>query len=221
VGPNYQVSSKSINRTPHRKTDKQVKWHDASRSQWLEYRLRRSRKGATLTWLLLRSSLGRAAAKQQPHCLLARLTVRQQPVQGGSIVGHAKPYSSYNSWSNLLIFGHNSVHRHMHWLMSDFLICALMSKWQALRVGNRRNFPYFSIWHWEYGRHGIQKGLHESEDRYIYLPTKFGCDRSIVVGCRSWNDRQTSRQKSWNDNKTHSLHCTANVTQQTDRHLDW
>jgi len=28
----------------------------------------------------------------------------------------------------------------------------------------------------------------------IYLPTKFGCDRSIVVGCRSWNDRQTSRQ---------------------------
>ena len=28
----------------------------------------------------------------------------------------------------------------------------------------------------------------------IYLPTKFGSDRSIVVGCRSWNDRQTSRQ---------------------------
>jgi len=28
----------------------------------------------------------------------------------------------------------------------------------------------------------------------IYLPTKFGCDRSIVVGCRSRNDRQTSRQ---------------------------
>jgi len=23
----------------------------------------------------------------------------------------------------------------------------------------------------------------------IYLPTKFGSDRSIVVGCRSWNDR--------------------------------
>jgi len=28
----------------------------------------------------------------------------------------------------------------------------------------------------------------------IYLPTKFGCDRSIVVGCRTQNDRQTSRQ---------------------------
>jgi len=28
----------------------------------------------------------------------------------------------------------------------------------------------------------------------IYLPTKFGCDRSIVVGCRSRNDQQTSRQ---------------------------
>ena len=26
------------------------------------------------------------------------------------------------------------------------------------------------------------------------MPTKFGCDRSIVVGCRSQNDRQTSRQ---------------------------
>jgi len=44
----------------------------------------------------------------------------------------------------------------------------------------------------------------------IYLPTKFGCDRSIVVGCRSRNDRQTSRfqtdrQTEWNDNKAHSL----------------
>ena len=28
----------------------------------------------------------------------------------------------------------------------------------------------------------------------LYLPTKFGCDRSIVVGCRLQNDRQTSRQ---------------------------
>jgi len=33
---------------------------------------------------------------------------------------------------------------------------------------------------------------------YIYLPTKFGCDRSIVVGCRSRNDRQTDRQTEWN-----------------------
>ena len=28
----------------------------------------------------------------------------------------------------------------------------------------------------------------------IYLPIKFDCDRSIVVGCRSRNDLQTSRQ---------------------------
>jgi len=27
----------------------------------------------------------------------------------------------------------------------------------------------------------------------IYLPTEFGCDRSIMAGCRSRNDRQTSR----------------------------
>ena len=28
----------------------------------------------------------------------------------------------------------------------------------------------------------------------IYLPTKFGFDRSIVVGCRSWNDRHPDKQ---------------------------
>jgi len=28
----------------------------------------------------------------------------------------------------------------------------------------------------------------------IYLPTKFGCDRSIVVGRKSRNDRQTDKQ---------------------------
>jgi len=27
----------------------------------------------------------------------------------------------------------------------------------------------------------------------MYLHTKFGCDRSIMVGCRSWNDRQTNK----------------------------
>jgi len=42
----------------------------------------------------------------------------------------AKPYSSYNSWSNLLIFGHNTLHWHTCRLTSAFLICALMSKWQ-------------------------------------------------------------------------------------------
>jgi len=28
----------------------------------------------------------------------------------------------------------------------------------------------------------------------IYLLTKFGCDQSIMVGCRSRNDRQTDKQ---------------------------
>jgi len=50
-----------------------------------------------------------------------------------------------------------------------------------IRVGNRRNYAYFSLWHPKYGRQGIQKGLHGSKDRYIYLPTKCGCDWSIVV----------------------------------------
>jgi len=31
-----------------------------------------------------------------------------------------KPYSSYNSRSNSLIFGHNTVHRHTRWLTSAF-----------------------------------------------------------------------------------------------------
>ena len=31
-----------------------------------------------------------------------------------------KPYLSYNSWSNLLIFGYNTVHRHMRRLTSVF-----------------------------------------------------------------------------------------------------
>jgi len=37
-----------------------------------------------------------------------------------------------------------------------FLICALMCKWQPFKVGNRRNFPYFSLWNPKYGRQGIQ-----------------------------------------------------------------
>ena len=56
-----------------------------------------------------------------------------------------------------------------------------------IRVGNRRNLAYFSLWHPKYGRQGIQKA-------YTGPRTKFGCDWSIVVGCRSRNDRRTSRQ---------------------------
>jgi len=82
-----------------------------------------------------------------------------------------------------------------------------------IHIGNRRNFAHFSLWHPKYGRQGIQKSLHGFEDRYIYLPTKFGCDRSIVVGCRSQNDRQTDKQNGMTIRLTL---CDANVTQQAD-----
>jgi len=51
----------------------------------------------------------------------------------------------------------------------------------------------------------------------INLPTKFGCDRSIVVGCRSQNDRHTDKQNGMTIRLTL---CDANVTQQTDRQTD-
>jgi len=44
----------------------------------------------------------------------------------------------------------------------------------------------------------------------IYLPTKFGSDRSIMVGGRLWNDRQTDRQTSWNNSKANSLRTSHN-----------
>ena len=43
------------------------------------------------------------------------------PISNTLTVGHAKPYSSYNSWSSLLIFGHNTLHRHKHRLTSAFV----------------------------------------------------------------------------------------------------
>ena len=47
----------------------------------------------------------------------------------------------------------------------------------------------------------------------IYLPTKFGCDRSIVVGCRSRNDRQTSRQTDKQNGMTIRLNlCERDAT---------
>jgi len=49
-------------------------------------------------------------------------------------VSHTKPYSSYNSWSSLLILGHSTLHRHTHRLTSAFLIRALMSKLQPFNA---------------------------------------------------------------------------------------
>ena len=62
-----------------------------------------------------------------------------------------------------------------------------------IRVGNRRNFAYFPSSAQSMGDRRSKKA-YTGPRTGIYLPTKFGCDRSIVVGCRSRNDRQTSRQ---------------------------
>jgi len=46
--------------------------------------------------------------------------------------------------------------------------------------------------------------------------TKFSCDRSLVVGCRWWNDRHPDRQADKHPGMTIRLTlAAANVTQQT------
>ena len=64
-----------------------------------------------------------------------------------------------------------------------------------IRVGNRRNFAYFPSGTESMGNRGSKKA-YTGPRTGIYMPAKFGCDRSIVVGCtcKSRNDRQTSRQ---------------------------
>jgi len=53
----------------------------------------------------------------------------------------------------------------------------------------------------------------------MYLHTKSGCDRSIVVGCRSRNDRQTSRHPDKQNGMTLRL-TLRDVTQQTNKQTD-
>jgi len=70
---------------------------------------------------------------------------------------------------------------------------ASRSQWQeyALKIGEILHiFPSGTQ---SMGDRGSKKA-YKGPRKGIYLPTKFGCDRSIVVGCRSRNDRQTSRQ---------------------------
>jgi len=136
-------------------------------------------------------------------------------------LGHAKPYSSFNSWSNLLIFGHNTVHGHMHRLTLVYLFVPECPN------GSRLNLEICEIYHIfpsgteSMGDRGSKKAYMRARTG-MYLPTKFDCDRSIVVGCRPSDDRhpdrQTNRQTSWNDNKAHSLCCATNVTQQVRWH---
>ena len=54
----------------------------------------------------------------------------------------------------------------------------------------------------------------------MYLPTKFGCDRSIVVGCRSRNDRQTDRQTYKQNGLTIRLTIRDATDRQTDKRTD-
>ena len=77
-----------------------------------------------------------------------------------------------------------------------------------IRVGNRRILHIFPSGTQSMGDRGSKKAYTGPR----LLPTKFGCDRSIVVGCRSRNDRQTDRQTEWNDNKAHSLRTWRNST---------
>jgi len=65
--------------------------------------------------------------------------------QRENIENFAKPYSSYNSWSSLLIFGHSTLHRHTHRFTSAFLICALMSRWQPFNASIL--FVWMSVGH--------------------------------------------------------------------------
>ena len=58
----------------------------------------------------------------------------------------------------------------------------------------------------------------------IYLPTKFGCDRSIVVGlgvgCRSRIDRQTNRQTDKQNGMTiRPTLCERDATNKRSHHL--
>ena len=132
-----------------------------------------------------------AVATAATHTALvtpARPTVaaRQQQAHDGSTLGHAKPYSSFIYWPNLLIFGHNTLHGHMHRLTSAFLICALRR--YGLEIG--KIFHIFPSGTKSMGDSGSKKAYTPARTG-MYLHTKFGCDRSIVVGCRSRNDRQT------------------------------
>jgi len=69
--------------------------------------------------VLLRSSSSAAAEQQQA----------------------AKPYSSYNSWSNLLVFGHNTLHRHVHRLTSAFF-----DLWPNVQMAALRTWHIVPIW---------------------------------------------------------------------------
>ena len=69
-------------------------------------------------------------------------------------------------------------------------------------LGSRGHFAHFPSGTESMGDKGSKKA-------HTGPRTKFGCDRSIVVGCtavgRGMTDRHPDRQTEWNDNKAHSL----------------
>jgi len=83
---------------------------------------------------------------------------------------------------------------------------ASRSQWQeyALEIG--KILHIFPSGTQSMGNRGSKKA-YTGPRTGTYLPTKYGCDWSIVVGCRSQNDWQTDKQTEWNDNKAHSMRC--------------
>ena len=95
----------------------------------------------------------------------------------------------------------------MHRLTSAFF--RFVSKCQngsRLKLSVGENVRIFAHSSQNMGARGSKKAYTRARTG-MYLHTKFGCDRSVVVGCRSRNAgyRQTDRQTESNDNKAHSL----------------
>jgi len=84
------------------------------------------------------------------------------------------------------------------------------------RVGNRRNFAHFPSGTESMGDRGSKKA-YAGPRTGIYLPTKLGCDRLIMVGCRSRNDRQTDIQTDKQNGMT--IRLTLCERDATDRQL--
>jgi len=70
---------------------------------------------------------------------------------------------------------------------------ASRSQWQEYALEINEILHIFSSGTQSMGDSGPKKAF-TGPRTGMYLPTKFGCDRSIVVGSRSWNDRQTDKQ---------------------------
>jgi len=82
---------------------------------------------------------------------------------------------------------------HIHARCITFAVARIRVKGLPLEIGEILHIFPLAPKVWEIGDPKRLTRV-RGQVAYIYLPTKFGCDRSIVVSCRSWNDRHTSRQ---------------------------